>query len=276
VKRTVRRGAWRTPRGGKRRTARRGRWTCASVAALVAALISGAFGASAQALRLEARLTPFLPGLPTNFSSAMAFAEGEALPKPVRKLVAYGPAGLRLDVGGIATCARAKLEADGPPGCPAESRVGFGGGVGVVELGETTVREPFTLDFFLAPRKRGRLTILGYASASDPVRVELVFAARETHGPSPYGLGLAATVPAISTVPGAPNVSVQEAFVSLGASDIAYYETVHGRRRLVPVKGLIAPRRCRRGRLHFEAIATFQDGTSSSGSYATRCPRGRR
>lgn len=248
----------------------------ACIALACVALVSVALASTAEAFNLEARLTPNLAGSPTNFSSTMTFGEGGALPKPVRKLVAYGPAGLRLNVHGVATCKRAKLEAYGPAGCPAESRVGFGGGVGVVELGASTVREPYTLDFFLASRRRGHVAILVYARGSNPIEVELVLVARETHGPSPYGLGLVARVPAISTVPGGADVSVEDAYVSLGASDIAYYRMIHGRRRLVRVKGLVAPRRCHGGSLRFEAIATFEDDTTDTGRYSQRCPKARR
>jgi hypothetical protein len=244
--------------------------------AVLAACLGGAgLGSPAQALTLQANLTPYAPGSPTNLSSTMTFTEGSGIPKPMRRLVTYGPAGLRLDLRNILTCTRTKLELGGPRGCPAESRVGFGGGAGAVALGNATVDEPYTLDLFLASRQRGRLAVLIYLSAVAPVPLQLVLTARLTHGPPPYGLGLAVDLPAISTVPGAANASVQSTYISLGGSNVAYYKQVHGRRRLVHIKGLIAPPRCPSGGLHFKAIATFEDHTQSSGSYVAPCP-GRR
>lgn len=245
----------------------------AFAAALMTSLATLALTSAAVAFRFEATLTPDVPGAPTNLSGAMTFAEG-AIPQPLREVVAFAPAGLELDLRNVVACTRAKLEARGPRGCPLASRIGFGGGVGVVKLGEETIREPYALDFFLAPRERGRLAILVYVSAVAPVSLQFVLVARETRGSSPYGLGLAVSVPAISTVPGAADAAVESSYVSLGGADVAYYRTVHGARRLVHVRGLLAPRSCRAGGLHFQALASFQDGMDASAEYVTPC-RGR-
>ncbi len=247
-----------------------------AAAILLAGLSGLALTSPSQAFTLTANLTPNVLGVPTNLSTSISLADGTDVPKPVSNVVAYGPAGLTLDVRGIATCERTKLEADGPSGCPAESRVGFGGGVGAVELGSTIVKEPYTLDFFLAPLEHGNLRVLIFVNASRPIPVGLVLTAREMHGPRPYGFGLAVEVPPISTVPGAALASVESNHVSLGASNVAYFRTIHGDRRLVHVKGLIAPARCPSDGFPFKAILTFQDRTTSTGRYVSPCPGGRR
>jgi hypothetical protein len=252
----------------------RAHWLLAAVIP-VACVGAVALAAPSQAFTLTASLTPDVLGAPTNISTSMTLAEGAGVPKSVSDVVAYGPAGLRLDVGGLATCERRKLEAEGPRGCPAESRVGFGGGVGAAELGDTTVKEPYTLDFFLAPPEHGHLRVLVYANASRPISVELVMLARETSGPRPYGFGLAVEVPPISAIPGATNAWVQSGYVSLGASNVAYWRTIHGDRKLVRVKGLIAPISCPNGGFPFETVITFADRTTSTGRYVSPCPRER-
>lgn len=244
--------------------------TCASLA-----LASLAEASSSRAFTLTARLTPNVLGASTNLSTTMNLVEGLEVPKPLSGVVAYLPAGLRLDVRGMSTCEITKLETDGPRGCPAESRVGFGGGVGEVDLGGMNVKEPYTLDFFLAPREHGHLALLIYANATSPAPVTLVLTAREVPAPRPYGFGLAVDVPSVSSVPGAANASVESSYVSLGSPHAAYYRTIHGHRKLVHLKGLIAPTRCPRGGFPFETIVTFEDHTTSTGSYLFPCP-GRR
>jgi hypothetical protein len=245
--------------------------------AVACASVSGvALGLSSQTITLGAGFTPDELGAPTNLSTTMTFTSGAGVPDPVRDLLAYGPAGLAVDVHGLATCERAKLEADGPHGCPPESRVGFGGGVGVFELAGAPVKEPYTLDFFLAPREHGHLVMLIYADAISPVAVQLVLTASEIRGQGPYGFGLAVEVPPISTVPGAANASVESSYASLGGANIAYYRTIRGKRTLVHIKGLIEPATCPAGGFPFEAVFTFEDGTTSTGRYSSPCPRGGR
>jgi hypothetical protein len=253
-------------------------WIAAVAPIVCASLIftsGAALGSPTQTVTLGAGFTPNELGAPTNLSTTLTFASSAGLPDPVSDVVAYGPAGLSVQVHGVATCQRAKLEADGPSGCPAESRVGFGGGVGVFDLAGLPVKEPYTLDFFLAPQEHGHLAILIYADAVNPVAVQFVLTAREVHGPRPYGFGLAVEVPPISTVPGAANASVESSFASLGGANIAYYQTIHGKRALMHVKGLVAPATCPPGGFPFEAIVTFADGSTSTASYSSPCPSGR-
>jgi hypothetical protein len=252
----------------------------AVIAMLVGALLCGMWStatseAAAPSMVLDAKLTPNALGASTNLSATLGFL-GQAMPGPVSYLRIFGPAGMRLDVGGLPTCAAQKLEADGPRGCPAESRVGFGGGIGIQQLGAESFEEPFKLDFFLAPPEHGHLAILILVSAIQPIALQLVLRAREARGPSPYGFGLEAQVPPISTVPGATNVVVTSGYVSLGASDIAYYRVHDGVRRLVRVNGLLAPRGCPEGGFQYEAALTFEDGSTSIGRTSSPCPRRRR
>ncbi len=237
-------------------------WTCMSGAAL---------GSPAPTFSLAASFTPDALGASTNLSMTMSLAQSAGVPDPVSRFVVYGPAGLGLDVRGLATCARAKLELDGPSGCPAQSRVGFGGGVGAAEISGMPVKEPYTLDFFLAPREHGRLAILILVTASS-FSVNLVLTAKEVHGPPPYGFGLAVEVPPVHTIPGAANASAETGYVSLGGANVAYYRTVHGVRRLVHVRGLTAPATCPSGGFPFTATVTFEDGTTTAGRYASACP----
>lgn len=246
----------------------------ASTAAAVAATTT--VQSPDRPVELEAALTPNVPGAPTNLSATLTLPGTAAVSSPVRSLLVLGPRGMRLDARGLSTCAASRLEGMGPRGCPAESRVGFGGGVGEVSFGSERVQEPFVLDFFLAPPEGGRLAVLALLSAHSPITLEMVLRGAEVRGPSPYGFGLTLELPAIETVPGASGVSIESGFVSIGGSNIAYSERRHGIRTLEHVRGLIAPRTCPSGGFPFETTVTFEDGATSVARTASPCPARRR
>jgi hypothetical protein len=220
--------------------------------------------------------TPDKLGAPTNLSVTAKFLSATGTPpSPIVKLTLYTPAGLGIDARGAGTCTATVLTRRGPEGCPANSRAGFGGGVGVVELPKTVIREPYTLDFFFGPSQHGHLALLAYASALAPVPVELVVIAREVHAPKPYGFGFSVEIPPITTLPGASLASIESAFATFGATNVAYYEMVHGKRTLVHLRGMIAPKSCPPGGFPSEGKIDFADGTTLTVNPTIPCPEGR-
>jgi hypothetical protein len=245
------------------------------LALVVCACLAGAAIAwASQTLTFSAHLTPDKLGAPTNLSAQTTISSSENPPPPVSSVVAYLPAGLKVHVQDLATCEKTKLETEGPSGCPPESRIGFGGGVGVVQLGGEFVKESYTLDFFLAPSEAGHLTTLIYADAISPIPVQLVMIGREVAAPKPYGFGISVQVPPVYTIPGAANASVESNYVSVGSANVAYYETSHGKRKLIRIKGLTAPKTCSGSGFPFALTMRFADGTTSTASYTDPCPRG--
>lgn len=241
----------------------------------VGAALAGIAWAGEDALIVNEAFTPDRLGAATNLSITASFASSaDVPPSPIGRLTLYGPAGLGIQAPDAGTCTGAVLEQRGPEGCPADSRVGFGGGVAVLALPGQLVRESFTLDFFFAPSEHGRLGLLAYASGVSPVAASLVVVAREIPAPKPYGLGFSVQVPEVSTIPGAAYASVESAFATLGASDVAYYKTVHGRRTLVHIKGLIVPRTCPFGGFPTRATVGFTDGATFTVNPTIPCPRG--
>ncbi len=237
-------------------------------------LMIAAFAWAAETLTVHASLHPGKLGAPTNVSVTGKFSSTTgAPPSPIAKLTAYLPAGMEIDVRGTGTCTVAKLEASGPSGCPADSRAGFGGGTGLIELAREIIREPFTVDLFFGPREGRRLVVLAYVQASSPAAFELVLTAREIHGPKPYGLGFTVEVPPIPTLPEASDASVESAFVTFGATNVAYYQTVHGKRILLHVRGVVVPKTCPRGGFPLEAIVDFADGSAITADPTIPCPR---
>jgi hypothetical protein len=245
---------------------------------LVALIVCACLGAVAVAwasetFKLSTYFTPNRLGAPTNLYARATFTSNGGAAVPVSNVVAYGPAGLGVYVKGTRVCDKVKLEAEGPSGCPSDSRIGFGGGVGLVELAKQLVKDPFTLDFFLAPKENGHLTILIYVNAVSPVSVQLVLVAKEIRGPKPYGFGVSVEIPPIPTLPGAAYAALESSYLSVGSTKVAYYQTIHGKRQLVHVKGLTVPKTCPRGGFPFEVTISFEDGTSNTDRYTSPCPR---
>jgi hypothetical protein len=238
-----------------------------------ACLIGASVAYTSQTFTVSSSFTPNKLGTPTNLATETTFAAEDGTPAPLREIVTYAPAGMEVNVHGMGTCEQAKLEKDGSSGCPEDSRIGFGGGVGLVQVSKEPVKEPYTLDLFLGSRQNGRLVILIYVNAADPVSLQLVLAAREIRAPKPYGFGVAVAVPPIYTLPGAANASLESTYLSLGGSSIAYYRRVHGRRELTHVEGLVVPRACPRGGFPFKTIVSFENGATATGTYTSPCPR---
>lgn len=251
----------------------------ARVRIVVAALAIGAqltlvsIAAASGSLTVHASFSPDELGAPTNLSLTSSIVSGgTGVPPPVTKVTLYAPAGIEVDARGAATCAAVVLEQHGPAGCPVDSRAGFGGGVGVLELPTETIHEPYTLDFFFAGGQRGHLSFLVYASATAPVSDQFVLVAKQVPAPKPYGLGFSVEVPPISTFPGAGDASIESAFVTVGAPNVAYYESVHGRRKLVHLRGVVVPKRCPAGGFPFAGIVDFADGSALSVESTIACP----
>jgi hypothetical protein len=137
------------------------------------------------------------------------------LPLQTRKLVVYFPAGTKIDPTGFPTCTAAKLEIDGPEGCPKESRVADGT-VGVADQigsGEAT-REEGKLEIFITPGDG----VVAYANAVAPISAQIVIPAHWETAPAPYGLKLTFEIPLVDSVPGALPVSGTSIHVKAGAA----------------------------------------------------------
>jgi hypothetical protein len=229
---------------------------------------------ASETFTITSYFTPDKLGAPANLSAKTVFAlNGATVPTPVGHVLAYGPAGLKVDVAGAGTCQKQLLEEKGPSGCPTDSRIGFGGGLGLVEIAKEFIKEPYTLNFFLAPKENGHIAFLVYAQGISPVSVELVILAKEIQGTKPYGFGVEFDIPPIPTLPGAAYASIETNYFTVGSQKVAYYHQVHGKNQLVHVKGLIVPKTCPKGGFPFLVTINFLDGTQATDNYTAPCPR---
>lgn len=240
---------------------------------LSACLIVAGVVRAEETLKVRARFSPARLGASTNLSLSASFLSPTGgPPSPITKFTLYAPAGMGVDVRGAGTCSEVTLEQKGPSGCPANSRAGFGGGEGMVELPSETIHAPYTLDFFFAAKSSGQLRLLVYARADAPLGVELVLLAKQVPAPKPYGLGFTVEVPPISSFPGAGDASIESAFVTVGGPNVAYYERVHGGRTLVHLRGIAVPKRCPSGGFPTQGTVDFADGTTLTVNSAIPCP----
>jgi hypothetical protein len=249
------------------------------IAAMLAASALLAAGAAvAQAEETveitEAAFSPDKLGVPTNaFGRATIGSTNLPVPSPITHVNVFGPAGVTLNLQGTGTCTVAALENVGPSACPADSRAGFGGGEGAYEIAHELVKEPFTLDFFLGNNHPGHLEVLIYLNGSSPVSIQLVFKAQVITGPAPYGLGFSLDVPLIKALPEASDASATSTFLTLGAKNVAYYKTVHGKRKLFHVKGIVTPKTCPKGGWPVKTEISFEDGSTVTAKRSIACPK---
>jgi hypothetical protein len=221
----------------------------------------------------EAGFSPNVLGAPTNaFGNATIGSTNLPAPSPITHVDVYGPAGLTLNLEGTTTCEKERLEQIGPKACPENSKAGSGGGEGVYELGGELIREPYTIELFLADNRPGQVSMLVFLKGTTPVSIEVIFGATVINGPSPYGLGFSVDVPLIKVLPEASDASATTAFLSLGAKGATYTKTVHGRKRRLHVKGIVLPRRCPHGGWPVASQFSFQDGSTVLAKRTVRCP----
>src|ERR1700727_743286 len=182
-------------------------------------LATAAVALAAESLSVTAAFSPDRLGAPTNVhGTATIHSTNELVPTPIIKTTVVGPAGRGLNVEGVGTCDPVKLETQlEPKACPTDSKAGFGGGTGVLELAKEVIKEHFTLNFFRGPNEDGHLVLLAFLNAISPVSVQLVLKAQVVKEPKPYGLGFTFVVPLIPTLPGASDASAEEIFITLGA-----------------------------------------------------------
>jgi hypothetical protein len=231
-------------------------------------------GASETVTITQAGFSPDKLGVPTNaFGSATITSTTGPVPSPIRHVNVWGPAGVTLDLEGTGVCKEVTLLKIGPQACPANSRAGFGGGQGIYQLGKELVEEEYTLDFFLEDNRPGHTKLIIFLKGSTPVSVEVIFHGTLVRGQKPYGLGFSVDVPEIKVLPEASNASAKSAFLTLGARNVAYYRTIHGKRKLLHVKGIILPRSCPHGGWPVASQFTFEDGSTVLATRTIPCPR---
>jgi hypothetical protein len=201
-------------------------------------------------------------------------ASGGQVPSPLTGVELFYPAnfGIADSDLGLNGCQVAALEADGPSGCPENSRMGYGTALVEVPLGPEIVPEKARLALFSRPVQNERLSVLFYAVGEGPISAEIIIPSFVVAAPAPFGGKLETKLPLVPSVPEGPNASVVRMSSTIGPSHITYYEHVHGRTIPYHPKGILMPQTCPRGGFPFTAKFSFEDGSQAQASTSVPCP----
>lgn len=226
---------------------------------------------STPRLTLKASFTPERLGAATAIGFSMRVDPAAGDPLPVSAVQVSYPLDFGLATSGLGeeTCEPTALEQSGPRACPANSLMGHGSAVVQVNFGPELVTETISLTMYAAPSNNGYIHLAILAQGEEPVLASLVLPGVLYPG------RLAITVPAIETLPGAPNAALISMHATLGGN-LTYYEHSHGRTIAYHPRGIGLPDSCPRHGFKLAANINFTDGQSSQAAAAVPCPRGRR
>jgi hypothetical protein len=237
----------------------------------ILALASCGLAALPAAARAElaARVHPsFLPdtlGASTALTLAFALTVGEeGVPPPVNRIVMRLPAGLGVDLRGVATCARGRLQRTGPPGCPPRSLIGRGHAVLAVRAGSQAIPEEADVWAFRGAG-RGAPAFEIFSRGETPLQQDTLSTAVLSADRAPYGLKLTVSIPPIPTLVYEPDASIVSFSLTIGVES--------SRPRAHPAAGTITvPRHCPSGGFPFAAGFVFADSTSAGATARVPCP----
>jgi hypothetical protein len=204
---------------------------------------------AAQSARLHVVFTPERLGQATTVEFGIQIAApADGVPPPLTALDVRYPSNLGIAVSGLglATCSQTRLEAFGPEGCPADSRMGQGSALAEIPIGPDILHETAAVTIVRAPENDGRLALFFYANAVRPVNEQIIFAGQLF--PTPGRGSLHIEVPLVPSLPGGPNVAIVELHATLGPRGLTYYEHVRGKLISYHPNGILLPDHCpRRG-----------------------------
>jgi hypothetical protein len=231
---------------------------------------------AAQSVTLKTAFIPNRLGKRTTieFGFQVRSTTSGGAPSPVINVDLHLPAGLGLATStlGLVGCEATALIAQGPVGCPANSRIGFGSALVVVPGELESVQEEGKLNAFLGPSNSENLEVLFYAEGSAPVSAQLVFRGQVLSDDAPFGGRIDTAIPLIPTWPGGPDVAVTSMTSTIGPLDLTYYRQVRGRTVPFHPLGIAVPKHCPRGGFPFRVDIAFLDGTRASATSTVPCP----
>jgi hypothetical protein len=209
-------------------------------------------------------LSPNRLGAKGALTLTIRYAGGEfGVPAPVRRSILRFPAGLRLEIPKLRSCTSARLEADGPSGCPRQSQIGSGRALVQSHTGSETISENVVLQAFLGPPQNLQPTVEILAHGSTPIDQRVIINGIVRPARPPYGEELAMSLPATPTLPSQPDASVVTFSLTVGMAK---------RYRWHDANTIRVPSRCPAGGFPFAAEFTYADGSGSTAQTTAPCP----
>jgi len=243
----------------------------AALAACVAALAAcvwtatPAWAQGPTGATMHPSLLPNRLGARTALTLAFRFSGGqEGVPAPLRAMVLRLPAGLRVDLRGVATCARARLLRGGARACPSRSLVGRGHALLAMRAGSQTLPEESTIRVFRGPNQGSHPTLEIFARGDTPLYQSSTSTAVLAPDAAPFGTRLAVSVPPIPTLVHQPDASFLSLSLTVGLA---------GRNPRAHTAGaIVLGRSCPAGGFPFAAAFTFADRSTASATATVACP----
>jgi hypothetical protein len=244
-----------------------------AVALAGCACLASSAGAT-QTVKLKVAFTPSRVGARTTIDLALRISgPGSMPPEPVTSLDLRLPAGMGLagSTLGEDNCSTAELFNSGLAGCPSNALIGLGTATATVPVGSQIVTEKASLYALIGEPGENRIEVLFYIQVAEPVAAQLVLPSVVQEATPPYGEQLATAVPLVEAWPEGPDLVLQTFDSTLGPQGLIYHRELHGRTVSYKPRGIRIPPICPTGGYPFEAILTFQDGSSSTASYRVPC-----
>lgn len=251
------------------------RYLGAALAAAILLLLLANTTQAAETSTLSVSLHPKRLGAATTILFAIKLkGTADQLPSPLRSIELQYPASIGIVPSGLglSTCTAKRIEDYGPEACPPDSLMGKGNATAGLSFGPLNLTETGNITIWMAPEHEGHTTLLFNAEAVSPILDDIVIESQLLPAPPPYGGKLQINVPAIPTLPGAPNGSILEMHATLGPKGITYYEFNKGHRLAYHPVGLLLPHHCHGG-FPFAATFGYEDGTTSTSRQTVPCPR---
>jgi hypothetical protein len=209
---------------------------------------------------IHASLRPDRLGASTAVTLSFRFsAAEEGVPAPLSGMVVQLPADLGVNLRGVAICPEARLQSQGPRGCPSRSLLGRGSALLEVRPASQTLREQVSMSAFRGPNHGSSPTLEILGQGETPLDESTISTAVLGPDGAPYGSKLAISIPPIPTLALEPNASFQ-----------SFSLTIRG----PGARGgaVTVPRRCPGGGFPFAAGFTFADHSAAGASTAVACP----
>jgi hypothetical protein len=248
--------------------------------AILGGVLLGALGLPLGALaapsaKLGATLTPERLGQGTTVGFTFRIsAPGGQVPPPLIGVSLRYPEnlGIALSGLGVASCSPETLTALGPYGCPANSVMGRGSATAEIPVGPQILAETAPITIVRAPEREGRLTVLLYAFGLVPIDAQIVFPGLLLPAAPPFGGLVNIDVPLVTSLIGAPNVSVVKLQTTLGPQGLTYYRRSGTRTVSYRPRGILLPDSCPRDGFPFAAEFTFADSSHATARTKVPCP----
>lgn len=242
-----------------------------ALAALTACCCGAATPAFAQPETSASIRPTFLPdrlGASTALTLSLGFSGGaEGVPAPLSQVVVQLPAGLVINLRGVGTCEKARLERKGASGCPSGSEIGRGHALLEVHAGSLTNPEEATVSVFRAQNHGALPAFEIFGQGETPLDESTISTAVLGPGGAPYGLKLTVSVPPIPTLVFEPNASFKSLSLTIGGVGRG-----RGPRAHAAAGAIVVPRSCPAGGFPFAADFTFADESTASTTANVPCP----